>query len=59
MTVDKNTIDVTWPVDVWFDGNRDVQVKLTFGDRPIRKITLDPDGRFPDANKSDNVWPRK
>ena len=50
---------VTWPVDVWFAGDRDFQAKLQFGDRAIKKITLDPAGRFPDANKSDNVWPRR
>ena len=54
-----NAAIVTWPVDVWFAGDRDFQAKLQFGDRAIKKITLDPAGRFPDANKSDNVWPRR
>jgi hypothetical protein len=54
-----NSAIVTWPVDVWFAGNRDFQAKLLFGDRAIKKITLDPAGRFPDASKSDNVWPRR
>ena len=54
-----NSVVVTWPVDVWFAGDRDFQAKLQFGDRAIKKITLDPAGRFPDANKSDNVWPRR
>ncbi len=53
-----NAIIVTWPVDVWFGGNRDFQARLQVGNRAIRKITLDPGGRFPDASKSDNVWPR-
>jgi len=28
------------------------------GSRVIRKITLDPNERFPDRDASDNVWPR-
>ena len=49
---------VTWPVDVWFDGSRSFEAALQFGARAIEKITLDPGGRFPDASKADNVWPR-
>jgi hypothetical protein len=49
---------LTWPVDVWFAGNRTFEAKLQFGARAIAKITLDPAGRFPDRSKADNVWPR-
>lgn len=49
---------VTWPVDVWFGGSRTFDAKLQFGERAIAKVTLDPAGRFPDRDKSDNVWPR-
>jgi hypothetical protein len=56
--VDPNTAIVTYPVDVWFPGNRTFTASLDFGGRPITKITLDPNGRFPDKNASDNVWPR-
>jgi hypothetical protein len=31
---------------------------LDFGGRAVRKITLDPFGRFPDKDTKDNVWPR-
>lgn len=47
---------ITWPVDVWFDGNRTYEAKFDFGERQIEKITLDPNGRFPDRIVSDNVW---
>lgn len=57
--VGPNTYDVTWPVDVWFGGARDFEARLQFGARAIEKITLDPAGRFPDANKADNTWPRQ
>ena len=56
--VDETTANVTWPVDVWFGGNRTFQANLDFGGRAIEKITLDPGGRFPDRNTADNVWPK-
>lgn len=54
--IDANTAEVTWPASVWFDGNRMYNAVLNFGNRKIKKITLDPHGRFPDSNVSDNVW---
>ncbi len=56
--VDDHTALVTWPVDVWFSGSRTFQARLDFGGRAIERITLDPHGRFPDRDPSDNVWPR-
>ncbi len=56
--VDDHTALVTWPVEVWFTGSRTFQARLDFGGRAITKITLDPHGRFPDRDPSDNVWPR-
>ncbi|WP_192351104.1 M1 family metallopeptidase [Algoriphagus sp. Y33] len=52
------TVEVTWPVTVWFDGSRTFDAVLDFGDRKITKITLDPHRRFPDKDAADNVWPR-
>ena len=49
---------VTWPVNVWFGGSRTFAATLDFGGRAIRRITLDPFGRFPDRDPSDNVWPK-
>ncbi len=49
---------VTYPVDVWFAGDRSFRAVLDFGGRSITRITLDPGGRFPDRDPSDNVWPR-
>ncbi len=56
--VDAHTAIVTWPVDVWFAGGHTFEAQLDFGGRTIERITLDPDGRFPDGDPSDNVWPR-
>lgn len=56
---DSVTAVLTWPVDVWFSGKRTFTADLVFGGRAIEKITLDPQGRFPDKNPDDNVWIRK
>lgn len=56
--IDVNTALVTWPVTVWFDGKRDFDAVMNFGERKIKKITFDPHGRFPDSNPWDNVWPK-
>ncbi len=50
---------VTFPVDVWFNGSKTFKAALNFGGRKIEKITLDPYGRFPDKDVTDNVWPRQ
>jgi hypothetical protein len=52
------TAVVTYPVDVWFDGRRTFAATLDFG-RPVTAVTLDPDGRFPDRDTTDNGWPRR
>lgn len=49
---------VTWPVEVWWGGQRSFDAVLQFGARKVAKVTLDPGGRFPDRDKADNVWPR-
>ena len=55
--LDDNTAMVTWPVDVWLNGNRTFQAVLDFG-RPITTVTFDPNCRFPDRDAADNVWPK-
>jgi len=56
--LDDTTARVTYPVDVWFDGRRTYEADLDFGGRAITRITLDPDGRFPDGAPRDNIWPQ-
>jgi hypothetical protein len=54
-----NTSQVyTFPVDVWFPGNRTYQAVLDIGSRTPAKITYDPNARFPDRDAADNVWTR-
>lgn len=57
--IDNKTVIVKWDENVWFDGKRDFQATVDFGKRPIKKITLDPFGRFPDSDTKDNVWTSK
>jgi len=57
--VDDTSAEIIWPVSVWFDGSRTFDADLNFGDRKIKKITLDPHRRFPDKDVEDNVWPNK
>lgn len=54
--LDDKTAIVKWNEDVWFNGDRDFTANLDFGKRKIKKITLDPFGRFPDSNTKDNIW---
>jgi len=56
--LDSTTAIVSWPVDVWFGGNRTFTATLDFGPRAIQRVTLDPFRRFPDRDARDNVWPR-
>lgn len=53
---DDKTAIVKWNEDVWLNGSRDFQAVLDFGNRKITRITLDPNGRFPDSDAKDNVW---
>lgn len=50
---------VTYGAHVWFDGSNTFDVVLPCSIDRIERLTLDPRGRFPDSDKSDNVWPRK
>ena len=56
--INDTTFELTWPVSVWFDGSKNFDAVMDFGNAKIKKITLDPHGRFPDKDTADNVWPR-
>lgn len=55
---DALTAVVTFPVDVWFNGNRTFTADLDFGGRTIESVTFDPHCRFPDRDPADNMWMR-
>ena len=54
---DGSTQRFSWPVSVWFSGEKTFEADLAFDNGlEVSKITLDPDGRFPDGETSDNTW---
>jgi hypothetical protein len=48
----------SFPADVWFAGSRTFTTKLSLQGKKISKLTLEPENRFQDLDRSDNVWPR-
>ena len=49
---------ITYPADLWFDGSRSLMTRIPVKGRTMKSVTLDPDNRFQDLDRSDNVWPR-
>ncbi len=50
---------VTSPAEVWFAGSRHASVSVPLRGRTIRTVTLDPENRFQDLDRTNNVWPAK
>jgi hypothetical protein len=44
------------PVEIWYLGNRYIWVRQFT--KPVVRIEIDPDLRFPDVDRSNNAWPR-
>jgi hypothetical protein len=42
--------------DVWFAGSRQVAMNIPLRGKTIKSVTLDPDNRFQDLDRSDNAW---
>jgi hypothetical protein len=51
-----NRTTMTYPVDIWFSGGRSVRTKIPLRGRTIKSITLDPQNRFYDLDRTNNVW---
>jgi archaellum component FlaF (FlaF/FlaG flagellin family) len=47
------TVTRTLAVDAWLDGAREVTLTL---DGTATSVTLDPEGYFPDVDRSNNTW---
>ena len=43
------------PVEIWGAANV-WRVPVTTGDRSITRVSIDPDGMYPDADRDNNVW---
>ncbi|MEO8192737.1 MAG: M1 family metallopeptidase [Gemmatimonadales bacterium] len=48
----------TTPVDSWFSGSRTLTLRVPLKGRAVKAVTLDPENRFQDVERADNVWPR-
>ncbi|MDP7062361.1 MAG: M1 family metallopeptidase [Planctomycetota bacterium] len=51
---DGSSEDYTRPVEIWFQANR-VVIELP-GNLEIAKVTIDPDKRYPDIDRKNNIW---
>jgi hypothetical protein len=43
----------------WFPGTRTLTDKIPLRGNTIKSVTLDPENRFQDLDRSDNTWPRQ
>jgi hypothetical protein len=50
------TETLTRPASVWFGGARTAVVSVPLGGKRIARLTLDPENRFQDLDRSNNVW---
>ena len=44
------------PADIWFGGKRTYVASVPLMGKTLRSISLDPDNRFQDLNRDNNVW---
>lgn len=45
------------PVEVWLTGDRTTTVTFDT-EAPVTRLEIDPERRFPDIDRSDNIWTR-
>jgi hypothetical protein len=50
---------VVLPAERWFSGSRTLTERIPLNGRTIKSITLDPENRFQDLDRSNNTWPVK
>jgi hypothetical protein len=42
--------------EIWFAGSRSVSITIPLGNRRLSAVTVDPDNRFQDLDRTNNVW---
>ena len=55
---DGRTVRHTVPVDAWLEGATETTVTIPT-DAAVERVEIDPDLRFPDIDRANNVWPRE
>ncbi len=53
---DDSTEERSLPVELWFQSDRATVEVGAPGGQPIKQVTIDPQGRLPDADRSNNTW---
>jgi hypothetical protein len=53
---DGSSATTTGTADAWFAGSRSVTISIPLRGKTIKSITLDPEDRFLDLDRADNVW---
>ena len=53
---DGTTAEREIPVDVWLGGQDEAVARFEGGE--VARVEIDPEGRFPDVDRADNVWTR-
>ena len=43
-------------MDVWLNGQEEAVAQFEGGE--VARVEIDPEGRFPDIDRTDNVWTR-
>jgi hypothetical protein len=56
---DGSSQTITQPASVWFSGARSASLTLPLRGKSIAHITLDPENRFQDLDRSNNEWNAK
>lgn len=46
------------PVSHWLRGNTRAEIRVPVPVGNLRRVVVDPEGRFPDVNRQNNVWAR-
>jgi hypothetical protein len=47
---------ITIPEDTWFNGRRGVVISIPLREKSLKSVTLDPEMRFQDKDRSNNEW---
>ena len=55
---DGSTSELKFGAERWFSGLRTMSDSFPLRGKVLRKVTLDPENRFQDLDRSNNVWPR-
>jgi hypothetical protein len=46
------------PVETWLSGARTATITVLAGSSPVVRVEIDPEMRFPDVDRANNVWTR-